>query len=150
LYVGHELRVNTIFELVQSIITRTLFFMSPMEMMNLCEFVYKGNINMIKKAYLTFNGADDESQQRTEVVKPHEFINGFTQPVGQVGQKVVIDRKQTKVDVTSEIRKQFKSYFTIFGTKVIDFNSDNSPFNTFRKMFMIPDTIPEQFETFNK
>jgi hypothetical protein len=84
--------------------------MSPIEIMNLCEFVYRGNINMVKSANLHFRNQDQDSFQPHEIVTVQQYKDGYKMPLGQIGQKVPISRENCKVDVTHSLRHAFMAY----------------------------------------
>ena len=42
--------------------------------------------------------------------------------------QIDIKTQGTSIDITKEVQHAFTTYFTIFGTKVIDFNPDTSAF----------------------
>ena len=48
----------------------------------------------------------------------------------------VIDMKQqgTSIDITKEVQHAFTAYFTVFGTKIIDFNPDVSAFKNIAQL----------------
>jgi len=41
-------------------------------------------------------------------------------------------KKGTSIDVTKEVAEAFTNYFSVFGTKEIDFNVDVSPFGNLK------------------
>ena len=55
----------------------------------------------------------------------------------------------TSVDITKEVQQAFTNYFSVFGTKIIDFNPDVSAFKNIRQLIgtekaekLLEETLP--------
>jgi len=84
--------------------------------MNLCEHIFNGSVSMVNRAYWT----KDIKLINNKLVK--------NVALETVIEKQINDLENYVVDITEQIQHSFINYFSVFGTKVIDFNPLTSAF----------------------
>jgi len=102
--------------------------MPQIELMNLCEHLFLGSCNTVMAAYWTDASAasinmSDMTIKKTSVddlIETQKKKSGYQ-----------IDKF---IDITHEIREAFTSYFAVYGTKIIDFNTDTSAFRELKDL----------------
>ena len=127
---------GTIVELISTIFNRNLYFWPAHELYNQVEQVFTGGIGMVQGAYWTSDfsllegwradvqaNAQDSSKREDTKTPQDLFFETF------------IEQSQNGLmNVTVEVQEAITSYFSVFGTKIIDFNADVSPFRDLKQL----------------
>ena len=126
---------GVIVELISTIFHRNLYFWQAHELYNQIEQVFTGSIGMVQGAYWTNDVARLEGW-RADVASEalRNSREGATPEEDDVFDSLNEDIQHTMINVTKEVQEALTRYFAVFGTKVIDFNDDVSPFRTLREL----------------
>lgn len=121
------LKTNQAFEIIKTIFERCLYFWPSHELYNQIEQVFYGSISSVYKAYWTkdiskltqFDGRYEITLQDLIKSKPNQ---------------IDFDEEGVSVELSHEVQEAFSQYFTLFGTKVVDFNLDVTPYSNMRNL----------------
>lgn len=102
-------RPEVVLQILQSIFERNLYFWPTHELHNQIEFIFTGSVGMVLSAQWQIHP---------------DFLNTVTDERGRV------KKAASRVDVTGEIQEAFTNYYSVFGTKNIEFDLARTPYKT--------------------
>lgn len=91
------------------------------ELMTIIEYVFNGKVSIVHKAYWTRDVDAIKERKTSKEITLELFMH--------LGRKVDFNQEGTSIDVTEQVQHSFLNYFSIFGTKTVNFNIDQTPFN---------------------
>lgn len=110
-----------VYQLIETVFNRSQFYLPHAEIMNSVEYVFNRQVSLVQKAYWTRDVNECKKMRAGKEVKLEMML--FLRDLD-------LDNECTSVDVSAQVQTAVLNYFDVFGTKVLDFNWDTTPFQT--------------------
>ena len=112
-------------EMIKTIFERCLYFWPSHQLYNQIDASFNKTVSAIYRAFWT----SDVTKLRDDNSKYYMSLKDLLS--GTAGTSA---EQMTSIEVTDEIQQTFTQYFTLFGSKTIDFNQDVTPYRNIKDL----------------